>query len=74
MDPYIEDPLLLIPVPLLEPDPDAVLDLNAAVASIYERGAYARLIDYQQTPPPPVLSTQDKAWLHTRLQAAGLRQ
>jgi hypothetical protein len=90
IDPYIKDPeiwsdfhgdlaaeihaRLIIPLPLLEPDPDAGLDLNGAVTSICERGAYARLTDVRQVPPPPPLSTQDKSWLQVRLQAAGLRQ
>jgi len=40
--------LPVLPVPLLEPDPDVPLDLGAAVADVYERGAYASQIDYHQ--------------------------
>lgn len=69
----LAEPLPLIPVPLLEPDPDAVLDLSAVVTSVYERGGYARLIDYKQTPPPPALSVQEKTWLNSHLQAAAIR-
>ena len=36
-----------MPVPLLDPDPDVPLDLGTVVAAVYERGAYARLIDYR---------------------------
>jgi len=42
----LADRLPVLPVPLLEPDPDVPLDLGAVVASVYERGAYASQIDY----------------------------
>jgi hypothetical protein len=59
----LRDPLPAVPVPVLEPDPDVPLDLQAAVASAYERGAFARKIDYQQPPPPPPLSAEETAWV-----------
>jgi hypothetical protein len=62
------DRLPMVPVPLLEPDPDAPLDLGAAVANVYERGAYAAQIDYRETPPAPALSADEADWL------ASLRQ
>lgn len=61
------DRLPVLPVPLQEPDPDVPLDLGAAVASVYERGAYASQIDYRQPPPPPALSKPEAAWLETLL-------
>ena len=57
------DTLPALPVPLLEPDPDTHFDLQAVVASVYERGAYSSQIDYRQPPPPPPLSDEDTAWL-----------
>jgi hypothetical protein len=60
------DRLPVLPVPLLEPDPDATLDLAAAVSEVYERGAYAVQIDYQRPPPPP-LSGEETAWMGTLL-------
>jgi len=57
------DRLPVVPVPLLELDPDVPLDLDAAVASIYERGAYAQQIDYRQPPPSPSLSQAEADWL-----------
>jgi uncharacterized protein DUF4058 len=63
----LADRLPVLPVPLLEPDPDVPLDLGAAVASVYERGAYASQIDYHQPPPPPSLSKLDADWLRTLL-------
>ena len=63
----LADRLPVLPVPLLEPDPDVPLDLGAVVASVYERGAYASQIDYQQPPPPPALSKPEDDWLRTVL-------
>ena len=63
----LADRLPVLPVPLLEPDPDVPLDLGAAVASVYERGAYASQIDYQQSQPPPALSKPEADWLRTLL-------
>jgi hypothetical protein len=57
------DPLPVLPVPLLEPDPDVSLDLGAVVTSIYERGAYAAQIDYREPQPPPPLSAEDARWV-----------
>ncbi|MEW6755643.1 MAG: DUF4058 family protein [Candidatus Latescibacterota bacterium] len=69
----LQERLPTVPVPLLEPDPDVALDLGAAVASVYERGAYAQLIDYRQPPPPPPLSDEDAAWLDGHLRASNAR-
>ncbi|MBI3946477.1 MAG: DUF4058 family protein [Armatimonadetes bacterium] len=69
----LRDPLPTVPVPLLEPDPDAPLDLGAAVAAAYERGAYGALIDYGLAPPPPPLPEAEAAWLGERLRSAGAR-
>jgi hypothetical protein len=73
--PYVEvwpiqlhEKLPVVPVPLLEPDPDVPLDLGAVVATVYERGAYSDLIDYAQPPPPP-LSDAEAAWLNEHLRA-----
>jgi hypothetical protein len=62
-----QDALPLLPVPLLEPDPDAPLELGAAVSAVYERGGYATIIDYQSPPPPPPLPQADAAWLAQHL-------
>lgn len=67
------DNLPVLPVPLLEPDPDAALDLGAVVAAVYERGAYARLIDYHRPPPPPALSDTEAVWLDEHLRAQKVR-
>ncbi len=69
----LQDPLPVLPVPLLEPDPDAPLNLAAIVKAVYERGGYASLIDYSQPPPPPPLPDADAAWLDQHLRACGRR-
>lgn len=61
------DSLPCLPVPLLEPDPDAVLDLGAMTAAVYERGAYAGFIEYQKSPPPPVFEQADQVWIDRQL-------
>jgi hypothetical protein len=67
----LADSLPLLPVPLLEPDPDAPLDLATAVAAVYERGPYQRVINYQEPPPPPSLSAQEAEWVAMRLRRIG---
>jgi hypothetical protein len=69
----LQDKLPVLPVPLLEPDPDVPLDLGATVASVYERGAYGRQIDYRQPPPPPPLSEEEAIWADKLLREKGLR-
>jgi hypothetical protein len=65
--------LPMVPVPLLEPDPDVVLDLQAAVNACFDLVHYERLLDYAGLPPPPPLSVEDAAWVAESLRAAGLR-
>ncbi|MBI3760721.1 MAG: DUF4058 family protein [Chloroflexi bacterium] len=64
----VEARLPVLPVPLREPDPDAALDLGAAVTAVYMRGAYAVRIDYRKPPPPPALSPEQIVWVDARLQ------
>ena len=59
--------LPIIPVPLLEPDPDVPLDLGEVIASVYERGGYDARIDYAQPVPPPALSPEESAWVQLLL-------
>jgi hypothetical protein len=70
----LKERLPVIPVPLLEPDLDVLLDLGAAVASVYERGAYARKIDYRQPPPAPPLSDEEAAWADALLGELGIQR
>ena len=56
-------PLPILPVPLLESDPDIPLDLNKAIAIIYDNAGYDYVVDYSQPPPPPPLSPAEMARL-----------
>jgi len=65
----ISDPLPIVPVPLLEPDPDVSIDLGELVRAVYERGGFASRIDYRSIPPPPQLATGEAAWIEERLRS-----
>lgn len=67
------EPLPRVPVPLREPDPDVSIDLAAALARVYELGAYYLRVDYRRDPPPPALPASDAARIDALLHAAGLR-
>ena len=61
--------LPVLPVPLSAPDPDVPLDLGAIVQAVYERGAYATRINYHQPVPPPLLDSEQQAWVAPLLAA-----
>jgi len=54
----LPEPLPVVPVPLLPPDPDVPLDLGAAIQSIYDRAGYDLDVDYSAPPWPPLTRTQ----------------
>lgn len=62
-----------IAVPLAEPDADVVADLQAVLGMVYDRGAYARTIDYREDPPRPALAPDDARWADALLRARELR-
>jgi hypothetical protein len=64
---FLNQPLPVIPVPLIDPDPDAPLDLNAAIRSVYARAGYDWRLDYSQPIPDPPLQADIAAWLDQRL-------
>ncbi len=68
----LREPLPVVPVPLDEPDPDAALDLGAALRTIYDEAAYDLSIDYGQPPEPP-LTGDDAEWAAALLREQGLR-
>lgn len=55
----LREPIPLLPVPLLDPDPDVPLDLTLAIHTIYDRAGDDMRIDYRQTPPKPDFSAED---------------
>ncbi len=50
-----------IPIPLLPPDPDILLDLAALYETAFERGRYSRRLDYSRALQAP-LKEEDQAW------------
>lgn len=63
----LRDRLPVIAVPTRSPVPDLGLDLQAIVETIYARGVYAEILDYDQPPPPPALSADDAEWVRERI-------
>ena len=59
----LQEPLPIIPVPLLPPDDDVLLDLGAAFTAAYDEAAYDLSINYRHTPPPPALSETETRWV-----------
>jgi hypothetical protein len=57
---HLRDPLPAVPIPVREPDPDARLDLAAALHHVYDAARYANYI-YEGTPEPG-LRGEDAAW------------
>lgn len=69
----IRQPLPSIPIPLLDPDPDVMLDLQQALSTVYDLSDYDRELDY--TKPPEIrLPPDEAAWVDDRLRTAGLRK
>lgn len=69
----LRDRLPTLPVPLLPPDADVLLDMQRAVDACFKLVGYERLLDYTTPPPPPPLSEADADWVNRRLVASGHR-
>jgi hypothetical protein len=60
----LQDPLPAIGLPLGPPRPDLPLDLSAAFQAAYDLSIRPGSIHYaDETPPPPLLSDADAAWV-----------
>jgi hypothetical protein len=68
----LQERLPRVTVPIVETEPDLVVDLQIILNRIYEEGPFARRIDYQRDPPVP-LSPADAAWADALLREKGLR-
>ena len=56
----LRERLPVIPIPLLPPDPDVLLDLQTVLDRTYDAADYGKYI-YGETPDPP-LTPEDEAW------------
>jgi hypothetical protein len=67
----VREALPVIPVPLLDPDPDVPLQLQTALAAIYSEARYDLSIDYSEPPPPPKFSADIDDWMAALLRTSG---
>jgi hypothetical protein len=51
-----------VPVPLADDDPDAALDLQAVVTTVYDRGGYDYALDYDLSAVTPKLNGEVASW------------
>lgn len=59
--------LPVLPIPLVAPDPDIPMDLQAIFDAVYRRAAYEIRLDYDHSVPPPKLSEDDSKWVEELL-------
>jgi hypothetical protein len=69
----LEQPLPVVPIPLLPGDEPVPLDLQQALSVVYDIIGYDELIDYTQQPPGP-LTPAEAAWAEEQLRRAGRRK
>lgn len=62
----LNQPFPVLPVPLREPDADAVLNLNEIFQFIYPRAGYGWRLDYTRPVPPPELRPAMQEWMQTQ--------
>lgn len=65
---HYRQPLPPIPIPLAEPDPPVMIDLQPLIGTIYRLFRYGQSIKYE-APLTPGLSPEDEAWCRQLLQA-----
>jgi hypothetical protein len=56
----LRERLPVVPIPLVVPDPDVALDLQAVLHHVYDLAGYGKYI-YRETPQPP-LTPNDAVW------------
>ena len=69
----IQDPLPTVPVPLLKGDEDVSLDLQDALANVYD-GCGLDLVVNHRKPPDIDLPADEAAWVDGYLRQRGLRK
>ena len=68
----LDQPLPLVPVPLLDGDPDVCLDLQLAWNTIYQLFSYDRAVNHSGRPVVP-LSLEQQTWADECLRKAGMK-
>jgi hypothetical protein len=68
----LAQPLPVVPVPLLNNDPDVPLDLQQAVTAVYDASRYDVLLNYADDPDVP-LGADEAAWVDRLLKEKGCR-
>jgi hypothetical protein len=66
---WLDQRLPALPIPLLAPDPDIVVDLAGVLETTYRRGRYEKTINYQRELNLP-LSPEYLAWVKARASGA----
>jgi hypothetical protein len=66
----LEQPLPVVTVPLLPDDAPVLLDLQQALAIVYDIIGYDELVDYRQPPPGP-LTPAETSWVEEQLRRGG---
>ena len=61
----LQDALPNVPIPLRQLDDDVLLNLGDVCTEVYDVS-----VNYQQVPPAPALSDEDKSWIRTLLNQA----
>jgi hypothetical protein len=69
----LESRLPEVAVPLLPGDPDARLDLQAALPTVYDILGYDEMIDYGK-PPQGTFSDAELKWVDEQLRRGGRRK
>jgi len=64
----LRDRLPRMRVPLVEPDPDVILDLQSAVEQVHAEGRYGVRLRYGEA-CEPALGSEDQAWASERVEA-----
>jgi hypothetical protein len=62
----LRQPLPSLPVPLRDPDPDLLIDLQAVFTTAFDRGRFGRRLNYQG-PVPAHLGPKEKTWVESLL-------
>ena len=68
----LAQPLPSVPIPLLRKDTEVLLDLQAALTSVYDMGRFKYLIDYRNRPDSS-LNAEENTWVDELLRMKGLR-